>query len=183
MGKPLHRLSPSLSSNLLAGLKEAPRDNFEMKMEQRKKKKNLSIDDARPVPRFHVLPRLSDPSSRFALPIPPPAVPVSAGPSCIPLGSVGGRRWGWGEGHNKGKQMNKVGKKSMIYIKHNCCHFTFHQVWWLLCENGCPTFLISSLFPPPFSPRSPLNQGNNRARPSRFTVKALHVRLSTVVSS
>lgn len=88
-----------------------------------------------------------------------------------------------GVGDNKGKQMNKGGKKSMIYIKHNCCHFTFHQVWWLLCENGCPTFLVSWLFSPPFSPRSPLNQENNHARPSRFTVKASHVHLLTVVSS
>lgn len=36
----------------------------------------------------------------------------------------------------------------MIHIKHNGYHFTFHQVdsWWLLWENNCPIFLISSLF-------------------------------------
>lgn len=32
--------------------------------------------------------------------------------------------------------------KGMIYIKHNCYHFTFHQVSSCWCESGCPTSLL-----------------------------------------
>lgn len=49
-------------------------------------------------------------------------------------------------GDNKGKQMNKGRKKRKIYIKHNCCHFTFHQVWWLAEPERLsyfPLFLLS----------------------------------------
>lgn len=55
------------------------------------------------------------------------------------------------EGDNKGKQMNKEKEKRKIYIKHNCCHFTFHQVWWLAEQQRLSYFPHISSFLFPFS--------------------------------
>lgn len=83
-----------------------------------------------------------NPLAQISLFISLPAVSFSAGPSCILLSSIKRR------GRKKTTKGNEgIKGKKMIYIKHNCHHFTFHQdfSWQLLCENGCPTFLISSL--------------------------------------
>lgn len=56
------------------------------------------------------------------------------------------REVGGNGGDNKGKQMNKGREKRKIYIKHNCCHFTFYQVWWLAEPERLsyfPLFLLS----------------------------------------
>lgn len=88
---------------------------------------------------------LQNPLFQIALFISPPAVSFSTGPSCILLGCLVKRKEVKKQ-KTKRKWRNK--KEKMIHIKHNGYHFTFHQVdsWWLLWENNCPIFLISSLF-------------------------------------